>query len=74
MSEKAEGKMKEAYGAMVGDKGKKAEGQAQQRKAAAKEEKEQLQRTKAEQEQAKQAERSRRQQERRNKGGLLGNL
>ena len=33
MSEKAKGKMKEAYGAMTGDEGKKAEGRAQQRKA-----------------------------------------
>ena len=31
--EKAEGKMKEAYGALVGDEAKKAEGRALQRKA-----------------------------------------
>jgi uncharacterized protein YjbJ (UPF0337 family) len=35
MSEKANGKAKEAYGAVAGDEGKKSEGQAQQRKEAA---------------------------------------
>ncbi len=35
MSEKAKGKMKEAYGAMTSDENKKAEGQAQQRAGAA---------------------------------------
>ena len=33
--EKAEGKIKEAYGALVGDEAKKAEGRALQRKAEA---------------------------------------
>ena len=35
--EKAEGKMKEAYGALTGDEAKKEEGRALQRKAQAKE-------------------------------------
>jgi uncharacterized protein YjbJ (UPF0337 family) len=74
MSEKAKGKMKEAAGAMTGDEGKKAEGQAQQRKASAREEREQQKRTKAEQNKADRAEKSRDKQERRNNGGLLGNL
>jgi uncharacterized protein YjbJ (UPF0337 family) len=39
--DKAEGKMKEAYGALVGDEAKKAEGRAQQRKAEAEAEAEQ---------------------------------
>ncbi len=63
MSEKAKGKAKEAYGAVAGDEGKKAEGQAQQRKETAREEREQQKRTKAEQ-----AERSRDKQERRTRG------
>ena len=58
MSEEFKGKMKEAYGAMTGDEGKKAEGQAQQRAAAAAKE-------------AGQKERDR--QERKDKG-LLGNV
>jgi uncharacterized protein YjbJ (UPF0337 family) len=74
MGEKAKGKMKEAAGAMSGHEGKKAEGQAQQRKASAREEREQQKRTKAEQDKADRAEKSRDKQERKNKGGLLGNL
>ncbi|MDQ3792161.1 MAG: CsbD family protein [Actinomycetota bacterium] len=69
MSEKAKGKMQEAAGAVTGDEGKKAEGQARQRKVAARVEREQHKRTKAER-----AEKSRKKQERKNKGGLLGNL
>jgi uncharacterized protein YjbJ (UPF0337 family) len=38
MSERAIGKAKEAYGAIIGDEAKKAEGRAQQRKAEAEEE------------------------------------
>jgi len=72
MSEKAEGKAKEAYGAITGDEGKKAEGQAQQRKEAAREEREQQKRTKAEQNKADRAETSRDKQEGEDKG-LLGN-
>jgi uncharacterized protein YjbJ (UPF0337 family) len=67
MSEKAKGKMKEAAGAVTGDEGKKAEGQAQQRKESAREDREQRKRTKAEQ-----AEKSRDNQERKSQGGLLG--
>jgi uncharacterized protein YjbJ (UPF0337 family) len=73
-TEKAKGKTKEAYGAMTGDEGKKADGQAQQRKASAREGREQQKRTKAEQNKADLAEKSRDKQERKNKGGLLGNL
>jgi uncharacterized protein YjbJ (UPF0337 family) len=69
-----QGKAKEAYGAMTGDEGKKAEGQAQQRKEAARDEREQQKRTKAEQNKADRAEKSRDKQQRKNKGGLLGNL
>ena len=74
MSEKAKGKAKEAYGAVAGDEGKKAEGQAQQRKEAAREERDQQKRTKAEQDKADRAERSRDKQQRKDKGGLLGNV
>ena len=73
MAEKAEGKAKEAYGAITGDEGKKAEGQAQQRKEAAREEREQQKRTKAEQNKADRAETSRDKQEGKDKG-LLGNV
>ena len=71
MSEKAEGKMKEAAGAVTGNECKKAEGQAQQRKEAAREEREQHKRTQAEQNKADQAEKSRDKQQRKNQGGLL---
>lgn len=74
MSEKAKGKAKEAYGAIAGDEGKKAEGQAQQRTAEASEEAAQQERIRQEQEKAKEAEKERNRQERKNKGGLLGNL
>ena len=45
MSEKAKGRMKETYGALVGDEAKKAEGRAEQRKAEAQAEAEQRERT-----------------------------
>jgi uncharacterized protein YjbJ (UPF0337 family) len=70
-SERAKGKAKEAYGAVAGDEGKKAEGQAQQRKDEARREREQQKRTKAEQNKADRAEKSRDMQERKDKGGLL---
>ncbi len=73
MSEKAKGKAKEATGAITGDEGKKAEGQAQQRKESAREEREQHKRTKAEQNKADRAEKSRDKQEGKDKG-LLGNV
>lgn len=66
--------MKEAAGAITDDEAKKAEGQAQQRKASAREEREQQKRTKTEQDKADRAEKLRDKQERKNKGGLLGNL
>jgi uncharacterized protein YjbJ (UPF0337 family) len=74
MGEKAKGKMQEAYGAMTGDEGKKAEGQARQRKVSAREQREQQKQTKAEQDKADRAEKSRDKQRRKDKGGLLGNL
>ena len=51
--DKAEGKMKEAYGALVGDEAKKAEGRAQQRKAKAEAEAEQRERTRQAEAEAK---------------------
>jgi uncharacterized protein YjbJ (UPF0337 family) len=63
--EKAEGKMKEAYGALVGDEAKKAEGRAQQRKAQAEAEAEQGEKT-------RRADGERDGQE--DKGGLLGDV
>ena len=73
MIEKAKGKMKEAAGAVTADESKQAEGQAQQRKEAAREDREQHKRTQAEQKKADRAENSRDKQEGKNKG-LLGNV
>ncbi len=73
MDDKAKGKMKEAAGAITGDEEKKAEGQAQQRKAEAEEEATQKARTKRAQEEARQAEKERDRQERKDKG-LLGGV
>ena len=70
--EKAEGKMKEAYGALVGDEAQKAEGRALQRKAQAQAEAEQRERTSQAEAQAKEAERER--DKRKGKGGLLGDV
>jgi uncharacterized protein YjbJ (UPF0337 family) len=72
MSEKAKGKMKEAYGALVGDEAKKAEGRAEQRKAEAEAEAEQRERTRRAEAGAKQAEKER--DRRGGKGGLLGDV
>ena len=71
--EKAEGRIKEAYGALVGDEAKKEEGRALQRKAEAEAEAEQRERTRQAEAQAKEAEKVRDEQELRDKG-LLGNL
>ena len=71
--EKAEGKAKEAYGAIIGDEAKKAEGRAQQRKAEAEKEAEQREKTRQAETEAKQAERQRDKQELKDKG-LLGNV
>jgi uncharacterized protein YjbJ (UPF0337 family) len=73
MSEEFKGKMKEAAGAMTGDEGKKAEGQALQWAAAAAREAGQKERTRQEQTKAKEAERERDRQARKDKG-LLGNV
>jgi uncharacterized protein YjbJ (UPF0337 family) len=73
MEDKTKGKMKEAYGAMTGDEDKKAEGQAEQRKGAAREEVTQKEKTKKAESEAKQAERERDRQRRKEKGPL-GNL
>ena len=70
--DKAEGKMKEAYGALVGDEAKKAEGRALQRKAEAEAEAEQREKTRQAQAEAEKAERQRDEQERRDKGALGG--
>jgi uncharacterized protein YjbJ (UPF0337 family) len=72
MSEKAKGKMKEAYGALVGDEVKKAEGRAEQRKAEAEAEAEQREGTKQAEAEAKEAEKERDRRE--GKGGLLGDV
>jgi uncharacterized protein YjbJ (UPF0337 family) len=72
MSEKAKGKMKEAYGALVGDEAKKAEGRAEQRKAEAEAEAEQRERTRRAEAEANKAEKERDRQE--GKGGLLGDV
>ncbi len=70
--DKAEGKMKEAYGALVGDEARKEEGRALQRKAQAEAEAEQRERTGQAEAQAKRAEQERDRQE--GKGGLLGDV
>ena len=71
--DKAEGKAKEAYGAIVGDEDMKAEGRALQRKAQAEKEAEQREKTRQAQAAAKQAEKERDEQELKDKG-LLGNV
>jgi uncharacterized protein YjbJ (UPF0337 family) len=68
--EKAKGKAKEAYGAMIGDEGKKAEGMAEQRKAEAAEEAKQREKARQAEAEAKQAEKERDRQRRKDKGGL----
>ena len=68
-----EGKAKEAYGAIIGDEAKKAEGRAQQRKAEAEKEAEQREKTRQAEAEAEHAERQRDKQELKDKG-LLGNV
>ena len=70
--DKAEGKMKEAWGALTGDEAIKEEGRALQRKAEAQAEAEQRERTRQAEAQAKEAERERDRQK--GKGGLLGGV
>ena len=57
--DKVEGKAKEAYGAIIGDEAKKAEGRALQRKAEAEKEAEQREKTRQAEAEAKHAERQR---------------
>jgi uncharacterized protein YjbJ (UPF0337 family) len=71
--DKMEGKAKEAYGAIIGDEAKKAEGRAQQRKAEAQKEAEQREKTRQAKAEAEHAERQRDKQELKDKG-LLGNV
>jgi uncharacterized protein YjbJ (UPF0337 family) len=72
MEDKFKGKMKEAAGAMTGDEDLKAEGRAQQRKGAAKEEAAQKERTRRTEAEAEQAERERDRERRKGKGPLGG--
>jgi uncharacterized protein YjbJ (UPF0337 family) len=71
--DKAEGKMKEAYGAIVGDEAIKEEGRALQKKAEAENEAAQREKTRQAKAAAKQAEKERDKQELKDKG-LLGNV
>ena len=74
--DKAKGKAKEAAGAITGDEDKKAEGQAEQRKAEAQEQaaqKEQTRRAEKEAKEAERAEKERDREERKDKG-LLGGV
>jgi uncharacterized protein YjbJ (UPF0337 family) len=73
MEDKVKGKLKEAAGAITGDEDLKAEGQALQRKAAAREQAAQKARTRQAQQEAKEAEMERDRQERKDKG-LLGGV
>ena len=70
--DKAEGKMKEAYGALVGDEARKEEGRALQRKAQAEAEAEQRERTGQAEAPATKAEQERDRRE--GEGGLLGGV
>ena len=72
MSDKAEGKMKEAWSALTGDEAKKEEVRALQRKAQAEAEAEQREKTRQAEAAAKEAERERDNQK--GKGGLLGDV
>ena len=74
IEDKAEGRMKEAYGAITGDEEKKAEGRAQQRKGQAGEEAAQRAKTRRAEKEAKEAERERDRQKHKGKGplGTLG--
>ena len=71
--DKMEDKAKEAYGAIIGDEAKKAEGRAQQRKAEAQKEAEQREKTRQAEAEAEHAESQRDKQELKDKG-LLGNV
>ena len=64
------GKAKEAYGAIIGDEAKKAEGRAEQRKAQAQAEAKQREKTRQAEVEAKQAEKKRDRQRLQDKGAL----
>ena len=70
--DKAVGKAKEAYGAMIGDEAKKAEGRAQQRKAQSEAEAAQREKTRQAEAEAKHAEQERDRYRRKDSGGLGG--
>ena len=71
--DEAKGKAKEAWGAATGDEDKKAEGRAQQRKAAAQEEAAKSERANQAKKDARQAERERDREKVKEKG-LLGGV
>ena len=70
--DQAMGKAKEAYGALTGDEAKKAEGRAEQRKAAAEAEARQREKIRRAESEAKQAEKERDRQRLKDKGPLGG--
>jgi uncharacterized protein YjbJ (UPF0337 family) len=70
--DKAVGKAKEAYGALVGDEAKKAEGRAEQRKAEAEAEARQREKTRRAEVEARQAEKELDRQRLKDKGPLGG--
>jgi uncharacterized protein YjbJ (UPF0337 family) len=70
--DEAVGKAKEAYGALVGDEAKKAEGRAEQRKAQAEAEARQREKTRQAEVEARQAEKERDRQKFKDKGVLGG--
>ena len=70
--DKAEGKAKEAYGAIIGDEAMKAEGRALQRKTKAEAEAKQKEKTRQAEAEAKQAEKERDKQRLKDKGALGG--
>ena len=70
--DRAAGKAKEAYGALVGDEALKAEGRAEQRKAEAEAEARQLEKTRRAEAEARQAEKERDRQRLKDEGPLGG--
>ncbi len=70
--DKAVGKAKEAYGALVGDEALKAEGRAEQRKAEAEAEARQREKTRRAEAEARQAEKERDRQRLKDEGPLGG--
>ena len=70
--DKAVGKAKEAYGALVDDEALKAEGRAEQRKAEAEAEAKQREKTRQAETEARQAEKERDRQRLKDKGPLGG--